>query len=287
VTPRPIQLKPARPDVDPREAAGYAPKPPWRWAIALLGGFLFLLAGWWIYEYRSINSLTQMLIVAHNKHLAQVRGRYSAFEDYLYRKIEHATQTSPQPLLDKALTLKRLRSTEGLYFTWDDSEALTRDALRQQISVAKMDALPSCLGIRPASVRGIYEHGDFLRKEWLSERMKGASLKRLEVTDYELRRRIRQDIPLLAGLLKSSWLLIVIRHKDSRDIWLWNLRTKEALLQQRVAVSGRVIQARLGSAQRNLRDAGDQRAASRNTALQSAQDCAVAADIRKLFESPD
>jgi len=112
------------------------------------------------------------------------------------------------------------------------------------------DALIRCLGIAPASARGLYQAGAFLTQAWVDEARTTPERIRLRVLDEQLARSVQVDVPAIATLLSAQYFLLVIQQGQSRrdapvDVYLWDLREDRPLLRARVQGRGLLLPVRL------------------------------------------
>ena len=112
------------------------------------------------------------------------------------------------------------------------------------------DAITRCLGIAPASARGLWEAGSLLMPEWLASVRSADGMMRLRVLDDELARRASRDLPALMSMLEAEYFLLVLEHGETRrngpvDVFLWDLERGDRVLSLRTEASGFLLPVRI------------------------------------------
>ena len=277
-------LEPARPEPDePGARPSYMPRVPWRWVL-LFGGLLATVVGFYqVRQHQRADALRAEILASHDRNLRSLSERYVAFRQRIERWVVDAAQAGePERWVDPRLAISGLHSGDGLYLRLTVDQARSVEAVRQGALGMGEDSLTRCLGLAPASARGLYATGEFLTPEWLEEVRSATDLMRLRVLDEQLARNMEVDVPVLATLLRSQYFLLVIQQGDNRrdapvDVYLWDLGEDRQLLRARFQARGILIPVR-------LRFDGVPSAPPTHPPLFSggAHDCSIAAQIKAL-----
>ncbi len=241
--------------------------------------------GYTISQIHKADALRAQIVQVHEQ-LAEPARRYFDLRSQLEDWIVSAAEKAPDAFADRRLRISGLRSGKGLYLRLMADQAGTKEAIEKAASVMEADMIPSCLGLTPASARGIWEKGEFLKPEWLEKASKDDSVMKLRVTDTVLARHIRADLPALLNMLRSDWFLLVLqqgttRHDQPVDVFLWDMRSGEQLLRGRVQASGMLLGARIRS-----KGATAGYVKPGEAVGSAADDCAIAAQIKQLAGTP-
>ena len=279
------RLTPARPAAAD-ECAGYLPRIPWRWVILGAISVATLVAGYTLSERKKADALRSQIVQVHEQQLAEPARRYLAFRAKLESWIVGAASKQPDSYADKRLRITGLRSGKGLYLRLPAKDAGTAKGIAKAAGSMEGDLVASCLGLVPASARGLWEKGDFLTPEWLASVRKDEGVMKLRVTDEVLARHIRADLPAVLNMLRSDWFLLALEQGPSRrqgavDVFLWDLRSGDQLLRGRVQPSGVLLSARIASA-----GATERQALPTDPHGAAADDCSLAAQIKQLAGIP-
>jgi hypothetical protein len=280
------RLVPARPAVD-QESAGYLPRVPWR-LIALGALSLTTVAGgYWLSQQRKAEALRAQIVQVHEQELAEPRRRYLELRKKLEDFVLESASKAPDSFADKRLRLAGLRSGKGLYLRLSAKDASSRAAIEKAAVRMEADAISSCLGLEPASARGLFEKGAFLDPSWIKEARKSNSVMGLRVTDNMLANHIRADLPAVLNTLRSDWFMLVLEQGENRrdqpvDAFLWDLRSGQQLLRGRIQAAGVLFSVRV-----NVKDAppGPGRPEQQLEAA-TANDCSIASQIKALAGTP-
>ena len=282
----PARLSPARPAVSD-DSAGYMPRLPWRWILIGTLSLSTVMGGYLLNRQRKLTELRSQIVLAHSEGLAEPARRYLAFRDRLEGLILGAASRSPDRYADKRLRITGLRAGKGLYLRLPAKDGATKQGIRRAASAMEGDAIASCLGIAPASARGLWEKGEFLTPEWLKDTRNADSVMGLRVTDEVLRRHIKVDLPAVLNMVRSDWFLLVLQHGSNRrddpvDVFLWDLRGDQQLLRGRIQANGALMPIRV-----RLKDAPPSPAlAPERLEDGAASDCSIAAQIKELAGVP-
>jgi len=165
------------------------------------------------------------------------------------------------------------------------SAAKSREEIANTARAIEPDNIATCLGLAPASARGLYEKGEFLTPAFLKELKKETGVLSLRVQDEMLSRRIRADLPSVLGLTRSDWFMLVLQEGENRRdspvrVYLWGLAQGELLLRARVQSQGVLLTTRILSqttAHAPPIDPDRARAGSAN-------DCSIASQIKALAD---
>ena len=209
------RLSAARP-ADGDEAEGYRPRVPWR--ILLIGGVSIatVLGGYFLNQQRKADQLRAQLVQVHEQELAEPARRYKELREKLENWIVTAAGKQPENFADPRLKLGGLRSGKGLYLRLSARDAATRKGIAAGVRRMEGDAIAACLGVAPASARGLFERGEFLTPEWLTRARADDSVMNLRVADTMLARHIKVDLPNVLNLLQSNWFLLVLEQGENR-----------------------------------------------------------------------
>ena len=269
-----------------QESEAYLPRIPWRFVILGAISLVTVITGYTLSERKKADTLRSQIVLVHQEQLAEPKRRYLAFRAKLESWITTAASRAPDSYADKRLRITGLRSGKGLYLRLSAKQASSATSIAKAANAMDGDLVASCLGLAPASARGLWEKGEFLTPEWLAEARKDEGVMKLRVTDEMLARHIRADLPAVLNMLRSDWFLLAIEQGPSRrqgavDVFLWDLRSGDQLLRGRVHPSGVLLSARIASAGATERQAlpNDPRGAA-------ADDCSLAAQIKQLAGMP-
>lgn len=280
------RITPARP-AESSESAGYMPRVPWRFILIGALSIATVIGGYLLNQRRKADQLRATIVHVHEQELAEPARRYLELRDKLEGWITAAAEKAPGDYVDERLRITGLRSGKGLYLRLPAEAAKTRKGIDESARSMETDAIGACLGVAPASARGLWEKGEFLTPEWLEKARDNDSVMHLRVTDTVLARHIRADLPALLNMLRSDWFLLVLQHGDNRrddpvDVFLWDLRSGQQLLRKRIQASGVLMSARVRS-----KDAPASPALAKDRMQDgAAHDCSIAAQIKELAGMP-
>lgn len=281
-------LKPAQPE--PEELATrpvYMPKIPWLGALALavtvVGAYSFYQAR----EQQRADELRRQILSAHEEQLHDASERYQAFRARLERwTMEAAVAGEPEQHVDPRLSVAGLHDGSGLYLRLRASDASDAEAIARGALSMDQDAITRCLGIAPASARGLYEHGDFLMPEWAESVERERDFLRLRVMDEQLARHVTADVPVLATLMQAQYFMLVLQQGENRrdapvDVYLWDIASGTQLLATRVQASGVLLPVSIRSM---VPEAPEAPAPGHPPSMTSggANDCSIASQLRAL-----
>jgi hypothetical protein len=284
-TPR-ARIIPARP-AEREESAGYMPRLPWRFILLGMLSVATVMGGYLLNERRKADRLRAQIVQVHEQELAEPARRYREFREKLEGWVTAAASHTPRNYADPRLRLTGLRSGRGLYLRLSAKDATTRKGIATGALAMEADAIGSCLGLAPASARGVWEKGAFLTPEWRKSALKNDSVMGLRVTDTVLARHIRADLPTVLNLLRSDWFLLVLQHGEDRreqpvDVLLWDMQSGQQLLRGRIQASGVLMPVRVRS-----KGAPPAPALPAARLLDgAANDCSIAAQIKELAGVP-
>jgi hypothetical protein len=281
----PRRLVPARPTGE-SESASFGPRIPWRFVA---GGALLaiVLAGLYLlHQHRKVETLRAQLLDVHDRVLADPAKRHAEFRHELESLIVKARATAPADFTDPRLRLTGLHAGKGLYLRLPAKSASDPESIEVAARSAGPDAIASCLGLTPAAASTLWSRGSFLLPEWADEVRKQDRLMALRVTDTVLSRQMKVDLPDLVALTRSDWFLLVLEQGPSRrdspvDVFLWDLRRKQALLTGRFQGAGVLLQGRV-----NSKDAPPSpRLPPQPKESDVATDCSIATQLRQRTEA--
>src|SRR4051794_23466021 len=198
------RLVPARPATS-EESSGYMPRIPWRYVLLGVISVGTVTAGFLFNENRKAEALRAQILLVHEQELAEPARRYIEFRTKLERFITDAASKEPDSFADKRLRLSGLRAGKGLYLRLSAKDATSPERIERGAAAMEGDAIPSCLGLAPASGRGLWEKGGFLLPGWLTEVRKQASVMRLRVIDQMLAQHIKADLPAVLNMVHADW----------------------------------------------------------------------------------
>lgn len=284
--PKKPALSPARPDPDELEGRpSYMPRLPWRW-IVIFGGLIALVyGGYQVRGRQRADALRTQILDTYDANLSSLSERYVGFRERLERwTVEAAQGGEPEQWVDPRLRISGLHSGDGIYLRLTAEQAASPDGIAQAAMAMEQDALVRCLGIAPASARGLYGTGDFLTPEWREQVTASSDFMRLRVLDEQLARNMEVDVPVVASLLGAQYFLLVVQQGDNRrdapvDVYLWDLREERQLLRARIRANGILLPVRLRFDGVPAAPRPDGRA---ELFSGGAHDCSIAAQIKAL-----
>ncbi|MBN1653229.1 MAG: hypothetical protein JXA30_05575 [Deltaproteobacteria bacterium] len=256
---------------------------PWRWIIFGAIAFFAVIAVYRIRENQKAAALRAQIIQVHEKELKEVSNRYRALRDRIEDWIIKASNKTADNFIDPRLNINGLRKGKGLYLRIRFGYAVSKDKIAEYAVKAQPDAIAQCLGLEPAWARELYEKGQFLMPQWLTEARRTNQVMRLRVIDDELALRIRRDLPRVVELLKSDWFLLVLQHGETRhdepvDVFLWDIRRSESLLRARIKAKGMLVPTRFDSKS----SPAPSKPLARDIQGSAADDCSIAAKIKAM-----
>lgn len=280
------RLVPARPAAH-EESAGFMPKVPWRYVLLGALSIGTVTFGFLFNEQRKADALRAQITLVHEQELAEPARRYIEFRRKLEGFITSAASAAPDDFADKRLRISGLRAGKGLYLRLSAKDAHSAAGIEHGAIMMTADAIPSCLGLAPASARGLWEKGAFLMPAWLNEVRKKPSVMRLRVIDTMLARHIRSELPAVLSMLQANWFLLVLQQGDNRreapvDAFLWDVRSSQQLLRGRVQATGVLLPVRVQSkdAPPSPHLAADQLEPA------TAADCSIGSQLKALAGTP-
>ena len=281
------RLRAAKPDPEELEGGpGYMPSIPWKWVVVAVVAGAGVYFGYQYREGARADAMRTQILATHEEHLSPIVERYRTFrsriEDWT---MEAAGAGEPERWSDPRLRISGLHGGEGLYLRITASDATSREGIERGARAMREDALTRCLGIAPASARGLFENGEFLMPEWLDQVREERDFLRLRVIDEQLARSTAVDVPILSSLLRSQYFLLVVQQGENRrdapvDVYLWDLREDRQLLRTRIQARGVLIPVRID----RMLPGVDVQAAPGVPAMTSggAHDCSIAAQIKAI-----
>jgi hypothetical protein len=281
------KLVPARP-ASAEESAAYMPRVPWRLIVLGTLSLATVSGGYYLTQRRKAEALRAQILQVHEQELAEPKRRYFAYREKLEGLIVGAaSRGKPESYADERLRIPGLRSGQGLYLRLTAKDAATAKGIARGAKAMEGDAIASCLGLTPASARGLWEKGDFLDESWAKRVRNMDSVMELRVTDTVLARHLKADLPAVLNMLRSDWFLLVLeqgqnRRDDPVDVFLWDLRSGDELLRGRIQAVGVLFAARIQSkdAPPSPKLPDERREAA------AATDCSIAAQMKQLAGMP-
>ena len=281
-------IAPAQPE--PEELGtrpGYMPKIRWGLILAIVTGIVLAISVYRAREGQRSDELRHQLLESHESELSVISERYQTFRTRIERwTIEAATAGEPEQLVDPRLRIDGLHDGEGLYLRLLASDATSPEGVARGAAAMETDALTRCLGIAPMSVRGLYEHGDFLMPEWVEGVRAERDFLRLRVLDEQLAGHISADLPVLSTMMQAGYFLLVLQQGENRrdapvDVYLWDLREERQLLAARIQAHGVLLPVRIRSLVPEA-PAAPAPAVPPSRTSGGAHDCSIASQIKAL-----
>ena len=274
-----IHLRPAEADLG-AESRGYLPRIPWKIVGPALAAALSLFLFLWIKDLREMARLRGKIMTIETVQLGPVRTHFEKVRNNIEAWTIAEAARTPNRVVNEHLNVDALQKSPGLYLRVNANDAKNREALEKAALQMRPDAITRCLGVAPASARGLYELGGFLLPDWLKQVHDAPSIIRLRVLDDELNRRMHRDLPSIATMLEAEWFLLAIERGDNHrdapvDMYLWNLRTGAQLLAVRTQAHGLLIPARA-----NYAGQPDSPYLATQVLTGATNDCSIASQVR-------
>jgi hypothetical protein len=285
-TPPAKPLQPAR--LDPEELEGrpsYMPRVPWRTVFAFGSLLVLMVAGYQLRERQRTDALREKIVDTYETHLRSLSDRYMTFRERIERwTMEAGRAGAPETYVDPRLNLEGLHSATGLYLRIPARMTETPDTVGAGAIAMTEDAISRCLGVAPASARGLWDSGVFLDRTWLDEVRASSDFMRLRVVDEQLARNTEVDVPVLTSMMGAQYFLLILEQGDNRrdapvDVFMWDLRSETQLLRARVQADGVLLPVRIQMAGAPSRGPSP---SSLDMATAGASDCSIASKIRAL-----
>jgi hypothetical protein len=267
------------------------PRIPWHFVVLGALSLIVVMGGYYLRQRAKATELRDQMIRVHEVELGEARTAYTQLRGKLEDLIVNAANANPATLVDPRLHIPGLRSGNGLYLRLPLTAAHGKAEIAKAASEMEPDLIGTCLGLAPASARGLYEKGDFLTEEWLRKLKQERDVLHLRVQDEMLSRRIRADLPSVLGLTRSDWFMLVLQEGENRRdspvrVFLWGLGQRgegpELLLRTRVQSQGVLLTTRILStatpAAAPVQDPERARAGAAN-------DCSIAGQLKTLAET--
>lgn len=237
-------------------------------------------------ERSKASALRAGILRLHHDTLGEATARYLDLRNDLTAKILDAATRVPIGRADRQLKIGGLRASPGMYLRIPRAAAASPEAIAEAAVAATPDVIAQCMGLAPASAVSFFERGSFLLPGWIAEARESESVLRLRVIDDELARRVKRDLPSVLSFLQSRWFLLVLEHgrrdHEPVDVYLWDLREPEPLLEARIRSRGALLSARIrtgeGPPAARLDPTNEHRSGS--------HDCSIGAQIKALAGSP-
>lgn len=282
------RLKPARPEPEELgERAAYAPRIPWAW---LLGGVGLVIVFVFVYRAREsarTEALRSELLETHARELGDLQDRYMTFRERLeHWTLDAVAAGEPERWVDPRLRISGLHSGEGIYLRLMAEYGTTLEGIEGSAFAMEEDSLTRCLGIAPASARGLYESGQFLTPTWVDGIRTEPDLLRLRLFDEQMANAIDADVPVLTTMMAAQYFLLVVQQGENRrdapvDVYLWDLREEQQLLRARFQGRGILIPVRIDSMLPGV-DMPAPPPGRPSMTSGAAHDCSIAAQIKAL-----
>jgi hypothetical protein len=272
---------PARPAGD-NETAEFAPRFPWKYIALAVVTIVLVVGGYLLKEAQKAAQLRAQILRVHEE-LEEPRARYFAFRDKVEKLILSASSGAKAPEVDKRLRIEGLRSGRGLYLRLRAEDLKDAKAVAAGAAQTDQDVINACMGLAPASARGLWQQGELFDERKVEEAKSERSVMHLRVMDEMLARKLRTDLPAVLSLTKSDWLLLVVQQGDNRrdqpvDVFLWDLRSGQKLLSSRIQAQGALMPTRM----RVQGAPGAPRLRAEDLQGSGATDCSIAMQIKEL-----
>lgn len=289
----PARLKPARPTPDELDTKPeYMPRIPWAWILGGISLVTVLFIGYRMRDQQRAEELRSQLLATHAGELGELPERYRAFRERLETwTTEAASAGEPERWVDPRLRISGLHGGNGIYLRLLATDATSPEGIERGASVMEEDALTRCLGIAPASARGLYSSGYFLTEDFVEEIRTEPELMRLRVLDEILAGSMTSDVPVVSTLLQAEYFLLVIQQGETRrdspvDVYLWDLGEERQLFRARIQARGILLPVRIDSLLPGVEMPPEPPGRPSMTSA-GATDCSIAAQIKGLTgESP-
>lgn len=279
------RLVPARPEAG--GGGSFKDGLPWKWIVLGAVGLTVVVGGYWLNRKQEADTLRAQILRTHDDpRIAQVRERYGALRGHVEQWVTTEAARTPTRLVDPRLRVSALGSGAGLYLRVKARDVRDAAGVKRAALGMESDAITRCLGVAPASVRGLYERGGVLDEDFWEQVRHTDDVFGLRVEDEQLRNRMRTDLPALVPLLASQWLLVVIERGDNRrdapvDVYLWDLRANVQLLAMRTQANGILIPVRV-----NVPGAPPSPHVTPQLHSGGANDCSIAAQVKEATGEP-
>jgi hypothetical protein len=277
------RIAPARPHAAD-DARAYMPRIPWHFVALGTLTLVVVMGGYYMKQRQKAEQLRDQMIQVYEVELSEARDAYTKLRDKLEDLIVNAAATDPKNFGDARLKLANLRNGNGLYLRLPLAAAKTREGIAAAAKVAEPDQIAKCLGLAPASARGLYEKGDFLTPAYLKKLKEQTDVLHLRVEDEMLSRRIRADLPSVLGLGRSDWFMLVLEEGEERSeapvrVFVWGLQQGELLFRARVQGEGTMLTTRILSK-------GTENAPpiEESKVRRGATDCSIAGKLKSLSD---
>lgn len=285
---KPARLRPEELDARPE----YMPRIPWGWILGGVSLVAALAIGYRMRDTARAEELRAQLLLTHQTELGEVAERYRTFRERLERwTMDAASAGEPERWVDPRLRISGLHGGEGIYLRLLATDATSPEGIARGASAMEEDALTRCLGIAPASARGLYSSGDFLTEEFVEEIRTEPELMRLRVLDEIMAGAMTSDVPVVSTLLRAEYFLLVVQQGETRrdspvDVYLWDMREERQLLRARFQARGILLPVRIDSLLPGIAMPPDPPGRPSITSA-GATDCSIASQIKGLTgESP-
>ncbi|MEO0322195.1 MAG: hypothetical protein AAF447_04515 [Myxococcota bacterium] len=242
------RLEPAT--FDENEERAFAAKLPWKGGLLIVVA-LALVVGGYQFQQRSQQAELRGTIEARwRANALPVGARVQAFRGRIEGWIRSVGEGAPDPWADPRLNLAGLHGAQGVYLRIHADDARDPERIARAAIGMGPDAITRCLGLAPVALGGLYQRIDLFDESWLEGVYEADTPLRLRVFEDELDRRLARDVPLVMDMAQSDYFLLAVQHGDNRrehpvDVYLWDLRSGEALLRTRTRSRGVLLTARI------------------------------------------
>lgn len=285
---KPARLRPEELDARPE----YMPRIPWGWILGGISLVAVLAIGYRMRDTARAEELRAQLLLTHQTELGEVAERYRTFRERLERwTMDAASAGEPERWVDPRLRISGLHGGDGIYLRLLATDATSPEGIARGARAMEEDALTRCLGIAPASARGLYSSGDFLTEEFVEEIRTEPELMRLRVLDEIMAGAMTSDVPVVSTLLRAEYFLLVVQQGETRrdspvDVYLWDMREERQLLRARFQARGILLPVRIDSLLPGIAMPPEPPGRPSMTSA-GATDCSIASQIKGLTgESP-
>ena len=250
--------------------------------IAVVLGIVGMFTFYRVRQDRRQEALRQQMLDLHATQLTEISEQYLGFRRRIESLVLEAVEGGePEPF--SRVNISGLRSGEGIYLRIHAQNAEDPEVIRSAALGMEPDAITRCLGLSPASVRGLYEKGEFLTPEWVDTVRDEPDMMALRVLDDQLGRHIQVDAPVVLSMMQADWFLLVVQQGENRrehpvDVFLWDLRRNQQLLAARIQGRGLLVPVRIRFEGVNPGRAPGAPAARSG----GANDCSIASQLRAM-----
>ena len=274
------ELKPARFEEDQVEPFG--PRIPYKWVLITVVAVATLITALTMRSAQEVEALRARILEVHAAQIEPVAQRVLAFRSGLEERIQQAASLEVEDFANPRFRFSGIHNAQVLYLRISAEAAASAESLREAAVNMRADAIGSCFGVAPMSMRGMYLSDAPLQPSWVEEVRSAEDRRRLEALDYSIGRHVERELPLLVTMMQSQLFMLVIERGESRrahpvDVFLWDLGREELLVRARVVSRGRLLSVRVRS-----EDSPNITRERRPNDTSGAVDCSIAQQVRAV-----